>query len=315
MFLYQQEPAAGLAAAPQLIALMLLPATFLIFTSNPSKRSIKLFCLCTLLICASTQLVVGTRAAAVTALVAFAWLWDRCVGKIRSGLIISGAIGAILLLPMIAAVRNVSGNDRSSASVLVDVVSRIDNPCTALVYEMGGSMGTIAHTLELVPSLRAYDKGSSYFYAGLAVLPNIFGGPVHPSAAHGNLATWLVENVDPVGAAVGFGFGYSFIAESYANFGMFGAPIMMLILGAGIQSLANWAATAMKPSRYAAAASMVTFFLVFPRSETSSLIRGLVWYGLFPYVLVRSITAIRRLKADLGATQHIDMHSGVPRLR
>ena len=127
------------------------------------------------LICASTQLVVGTRAAAVTALVAFAWLWDRCVGKIRSGLILCGAISAILLLPMIAAVRNVSGNDRSSASFLLDLVSRIDNPGTALVYEMGGSMGTIAHTLELVPSLRTYDDGSSYFYSGLAVLPNVFG--------------------------------------------------------------------------------------------------------------------------------------------
>ena len=162
-------------------------------------------------------------------------------------------------------------------------------------------MGTIAHTLELVPSLRGYDMGSSYFYSGLAVLPNVFGGPVHPSAAHGNFATWLVENVDPVGAAAGFGFGYSFIAESYANFGMFGAPLIMLVLGAGIQGLTNWAVKGATPGRYAAAASMVTFFLVFPRSESSSLVRGLVWYGFLPYLIVKSVAALRRQKARLRA--------------
>jgi oligosaccharide repeat unit polymerase len=301
MFLYQQDPAAGLAAAPQLIAVMLLPATFLIFSSNSHKPFIKLFCVCTLLICASTQLVVGTRAAAVTALVSFAWLWENCVGKIRSVLIIFAAGTAILLLPVIAATRNASGSERSSTTFLLDAISRIDNPCTALIYEMGGSMGTIAHTIELVPSLRSYDMGSSYLYSGLAVLPNVFGGPVHPSAAHGNFAMWLVENVDPVGAAAGFGFGYSFIAESYANFGTLGVPLIMLVLGAGIQGLTNWATRAASPGRYAAAASMVTFFLVFPRSESSSLIRGLVWYGLLPYLLVRFVMAFQRQNARVGA--------------
>lgn len=292
--LYQREVAAGMDAAPELIARMLVPATFLIFAGNLKKPVIRAFCICTLVVFACTQLFLGVRSAAVMPLVAFAWLWERCVGRVRRSLAVAATGVALFLLPAIAIVRDVSGADRTSATFLLDALSRIDNPAEALVYEMGGSMSTVAHTLDLVPSLRAYDLGASYLYAGLAIVPNVFGDPIHPASAHGSLAKWLVENVDPVFAALGGGFGFSFIAEGYANFGWFGAQILMVLLGAGIQLLANWADKVATPSRQAMVATVISFLLFLPRSESVSVARPLVWYGLLPYLLVRCVAAWTR---------------------
>lgn len=291
-FLYESDQPAGLQAAPRLIATMLLPATFMVFAGNPSKRLVRLFCVLTLALFSVAWLFLGARAAAVTALVAFGWLWENCVGKIRRSVIISGALSSLFLLPLIGVARNISGSERSSLTFLLDAAGRIENPAAALLYEMGGSMGTVAHTMELVPALRPYDAGTSYLYASLTALPNIFGGPVHPAAAHGSMSVWLVSNVDPVGAAMGLGLGYSFIAESYANFGWIGDLIVMFAFGMGIQWMANWVERAPAPSRLAVTASILSFLLVFARSESSDLVRGIVWYGIVPYGLVR-LTALR----------------------
>ena len=71
-----------------------------------------------------------------------------------------------------------------------------------LVYEMGGSMGTIAHTLELVPSLRAYDE-DPISMQDLLCFPTSSAGPSTERCTR-QPCNRLVENVHPVGAAVGF---------------------------------------------------------------------------------------------------------------
>src|SRR5665811_539382 len=94
------------------------------------------------------------------------------------------------------------GTDRTSANTLWQSYLAIDNPMIETISEMGGSMKTVAYTLELVPSLRDYDNGLGYIYGLSTEIPN-FLGSVHPAIARGTASDWLVSTVAPWNAAQG----------------------------------------------------------------------------------------------------------------
>src|SRR6185312_5686659 len=155
--------------------------------------------------------------------------------------------------PVIAATRDTSGADRLSAGALINAFSGINNPAVAILSETGGTMVTVAHTLTLVPSVRGYDFGAQYFFAGTSLVPNLFW-TLHPAVAHGLASDWLVWLVDPSFAAQGGGFGYSFIAEGYLNFGWF-APLFLGVVGYFFARLVFWGCRTGAPVRLAAVAS------------------------------------------------------------
>ena len=118
--------------------------------------------------------------------------------------------------------------------------------------------------MTLVPESRPYDYGISYLYALTAIMPNI-GWQVHPSVAHGLLSDWLIKTVDPVVARGGGGLGFSFIAEAYLNFGWFGGPVWLGVVG----FILCWLflkADGADPARHAfAAAFLSVLFRICPR--------------------------------------------------
>jgi len=218
-------------------------------------------------------------------------------------LAIWGAAAAVFLLvfPLVRSTRDVSGTERLSVSLLRGAFSSIDNPAVSIVSEMGSSMGTIAYTVELVPSERDFDYGMGYLYALVTLLPNLFWD-VHPSIARGTPASWLVETVAPSIARAGGGLGYSFIAEAYLNFGWLGPTLGMMLFGFAYVAFWLWAECARGPAKLVAVACFVPYCLFFVRADSTLLVRPFVWYCIGPYLLFR---VVRHIQTGAGKTSAI----------
>ncbi len=237
---------------------------------------------------ASVYLALGYRAYALFPLIAYAWVWHRCIRPLPL-VPLAGIAGALLMVvaPLVRQVRNLGGSDRFSMTTLVEAYTSIENPVLALLNEMGGTVFTVAYTLELVPAARPFEWGMGYVRAFLNAIPILDLPTDYPVAGE-----WLAWAVKPEWAANGFGFGYSFIAEAFLNGGWFGAPLVLLGLGAAIVGVARWAERSGDAARIACVASFLPAFLFFARGEALSLARPILWYALLPYL---AVLLLRRL--------------------
>lgn len=294
--LYQKDEATSFDAAPAILAGFLVPAALFILAGSKDNTKGKILSGVVIIIYAMIYFFLGQRNVAVMPLLAFAWLWHQLISPIPKTLLfsVSGFL-IFIVFPVVGASRNSSGADRLSIEVLLETFSSINNPVVAAISEMGGSMNTIAYTLELVPKVREFQMGADYFYALLTLVPNLFW-KLHPSVARGYPGHWLTWAVRPDFAARGGGLGYSFIAEAYLNFGWFGAPIALAVLGFLFAKLILWATRCGEPSKMAMVASFTSSFLFYARSESAIQVRSLVWYSVFPYIGVFLLSWLRSKK-------------------
>lgn len=300
--LFQQEAQTGFAATNRVLAAFLVPAALFLLAGSKGRR-ITIALSGTLILSYSfIHFLLGSRGWATMPLIAFLWLWHRCIGSIPrvALLVIAGGL-LFIVFPLVKDIRNIAGEDRLSFLVLIEAFSSIDNPVIAIISEIGGSMGTIAYTLELVPDIRRFDVGEGYLYSLLTIVPNVFW-EIHPTVARGLAGEWLVETVDPIQALLGGGLGFSFIAEAYLNFGWVGVPITAAVIGFLFGKLVLWADRCCNPGRWAMIASFLAFFLFFARSETAHVIRPLVWYSFIPYA---SIYLLRDFRNKMEGRQTI----------
>lgn len=96
-----------------------------------------------------------------------------------------------------------------------------ENPFLEAVSEMGGSMFPLAETMRLVPRRSDYRLGTTYLYSLTSVIPNVGFWDLHPAMRYGDLGGWLQRTLD-----LGYGPGYSIVAEAYINFGRAGFLFM-----------------------------------------------------------------------------------------
>lgn len=292
--LYQRTIDTGFATAPRLIANFLIPSALFILAGSKSRKSGIVLSAGIILLYAGGMFFIGGRAAASTALVAYLWLYSRTIRRIPAkALIVPVLIVVFVIYPIVGAIRDTSGSERTSIEAMWNAWAAIENPAATALSEIGQSMSTVSHTVDLIPAVRPFDAGASYLYAMLAALPNI-GWDVHPTTAHGTLSNWLVRTVEPMTAKRGGGLGYSFIAEAYANFGWAGVPVVLLVIGWGAGRLSAATSNNRNPAALAMAATLLSFALIYARAETADFIRNVCWYAAAPYLLVRFVGAMRR---------------------
>jgi hypothetical protein len=294
--LYQQDEGVGVYAAPKILSLCLVPAALFLLAGSkgaPFSRAASALVILGNAVC---QLFLGYRYYAVMPVVAYVWLYDVCLGPVSRGLLLGAA--AVLLcvvFPLIRLTRNLSGAERLSAETFTSALSTLDHPAVEAVGEMGGSMETVAYTLELVPSVREHDHGMVYIYAVSTFIPNLFW-KVHPAIAHGTPSDWLIWTVDPYTATRGGSLGYSFIAEAYLCFGWAGTPLVLGVVGFLYARFVLWARApgSLAAAKLATVAAFASFFTFYVREESATILRSLFWYSLLPYLLVFVVSRCRR---------------------
>ncbi len=296
--LYQQNHAVGLEAGTQFLGSFLVPGALVLLAGSKRSRAGRLTSMGVIFLYAAIQLFLGSRYRAIGPLIGYVWLWHYVIRPIPRWVLIGASLFVgVVVFPVIAATRDTSGADRLSIQTLVNAFYGVNNPFVAILTETGGTMITIAHTLGLVPQTTQYAYGSSYFFAGTTLFPNLFWS-IHPAIAHGLSSDWLVWQVDPDFASRGGGYGYSFIAEAYLNFGWIGAPLFLGLVGYLFAKLAFWACRAGSPVKMAVVASFIGVVFLWVRGESISVVRPLVWYALLPYLLVLFVAYIDRRRAE-----------------
>jgi oligosaccharide repeat unit polymerase len=283
----------GAAATPQLLGTFLVPAALLLLAGSHGHRWGITISIATLSVYVPMMFFLGNRGDATMALLAFMWLWHRRVFEIPRWLIISSGLLLMgVILPLVGMTREISGTDRSSLMFMTSSLFDLDNPLITAVSEMGNSMNTIAYTLDLVPSTKPFEGMTTLYYAVLTVIPNLYWD-LHPSIAYGTPSHWLVQTVDPYRAAQGGGMGFSFIAETYYNFGWLGVPVHLIVFGLLLGLFVKWGNRKGHPAKMACLACFLVFFLQYARGDLALIFRSMVWYSLLPYMAVIVLNRIR----------------------
>jgi oligosaccharide repeat unit polymerase len=292
MGLYTNRAAGSLSFA---LSGFLVPGAIFLLAGSRNSRWTQFFCLILIALYASAYLFLGGRAA-VMSCVAVAWVYENRISRIPRSLIWLLAVAALIIFPLVRNIRTTSGRDRLSWESQIESFGNLGNPVSSSISEMGHQLSIVTHTITLVPDIRPFDLGVSYLYAASTIIPNL-GWEVHPNIAHGLLADWLVMTVDPGIAYSGGGLGFSFIAESYLNFGWIGGPLWLGFMGFCIGSLFLTADSG-DPAKHALIGSFLSFFLIFARGESAAVTRGLVWYSIAPYLLVTVLTLRHRARGS-----------------
>jgi oligosaccharide repeat unit polymerase len=304
--LYQREIRAGMASGYGGVvrALSHFYSTGLLFllAGSNDRPTVRRLASLAVFVHVSTLMFQGIRGYGTMLLIAGLWVRHRVVrpASLRK-IFIGGSILLFVIFPTVKLIRNVAGESRLNLQFIADAFFSIENPTVVILQEMGGSMGTIAHTLQLIPSERPFALGSTYAYAATTIIPNLFWD-LHPAIKYGNLAHWLTMTVDPEFFSIGGGLGYSFIAEAYANFGWLGTPLVMGLIGFIIARITAWSAGREDYGRIAVVAGGMAIVLFWPRADVTIFTRWLAYYVFPAYFLFfyfrRGLDRRKRIKHE-----------------
>lgn len=297
--IFQQEKMTGIDSLPSILSRFFIPGVMFFAVGSKHVALARTLATMAIFIYSGLSLFLGRRSRGGYTLISYAWLWDRLIAPLPKALLgIWGIILLFVVFPSIKVVRNISAAQRMSMGYMLETFLSIESPAVAVIAEIGGSMGTIAHTMELVPNARPFDMGAGYLYALLTLLPNLFWD-VHPSIVRGTGGDWLVWTVEPMTAAIGGGLGFSVIAEAYLNFGWIGVPVVMGIIGFLFGRVVERSYSSPDPGRVAFLVCILPSILGLARSETANVLRSIVWYGLFPYAAVHVLRGfVRKTRPD-----------------
>lgn len=283
--LYETAPDIGLSGWHNVLSAFIVPASLLLLAGSTRSTVARGSSVAVIGVYVLIMLFFGWRSKAVMSAVAYLWLWHRTVRPLPATVIAVVGTSAFFLFPVIKIIRDIPGSERLSLPLYLHQFFLLDNPIIATVSEFGITMRNVAFTVDLVPLTRPFALGLSYLYALLTLVPNLFWA-IHPSQAY-HLGTWLTSTVAPRYFAAGGGYGYSFLAEAYLNFGWLGLPLALGLMGYYYSKFTLWAQRQDDPARLAVVACFLSFFLFFVRAESMSVVRPFVWYSLIPYMAVR----------------------------
>jgi oligosaccharide repeat unit polymerase len=268
---------------PRLLAQFFMPGVLFFLVGSKGRPISEGISILFAIIYAGIYFIIGSRSTAAMPLAAFAWVWHSSIRPIRKNiLILSGILLLFIVFPVIGIIR-LKGFSSTSIANFIDAFLSLDNPVIAILDEMGSTSATISWTIDIVPATHDYYKGLTYLFAIFSTFPNIFWS-AHPAIAW-SPARMLVARIAPDAAALGCGFGYSFIAEAYLNFGWIFSQFFLIFLGYLLGRLTDWGTRQRNPARIAAMGSFTCFFLFAARGDSFLLARPLFWYTLFPYAL------------------------------
>lgn len=274
-----------------ILSSFIIPASMFLLAGCKYRKNGKIISLSLIIIYTIIKFALGQRNQGIMPLMCFAWLWHTSISPLPQALILgTGTLMVSVVFPVIAMTRNATGEERLSLEYLIESYQNIENPIINSISEMGASMLTVTYTIELVPKVKSFQMGADYLYALLTLLPNFFGGRLHPSIARGIPDVWLVNQVNPEMASYNSTYGFSFIAEAYLNFGWYGSLIALGIQGFFFTKLIIWATSQGHPAKMAMIASFLSFFLFYPRGASIFMVRPLVWYSFIPYFFTYILT-------------------------
>lgn len=198
------------------------PCMLLLLIAYRDKKKYRYIILGFMFLDVILSLYLGGRSGAVMTLLALVLAYHYFIKKFTKPQIIIGAgMGYVVLavLNAIAAIRGLA--NRSILSVVEVLPQEMGNAVGEMIGELGWNITSICWTKSLVPSSYPFRYGMSYLVALISWIPSSFFGGTHPADKYGALANWLQRAL-----GMGYGPGYTIVAEAYINFGRYGWIVM-----------------------------------------------------------------------------------------
>jgi len=285
--LYAQQlvdPQTGASGTPAILARFFLPAAYFLLANKRAGRWTQIVGVVSVLGYASTELLLGVRYPAFMSLIILLWLLRISGRRVARSTIVAAAFAALLISPAIRVFRDTAGAQRLDPQTLLQAGSNAGNPVVTTLSEMGSTMQITGYTFLLVPSHHGYDWGMGYLGALSSAFPNLFWS-IHPGQKYAYEA-WLSQSVDPLSYSLGYGLGFSYVAETYINFGLLLAPLMAILIGFFYARLSVWGSRSTDSAKWAATASLSFGCSEWGRADSFHVFRPFFWYALGPYLLV-----------------------------
>lgn len=170
------------------------------------------------------NLYIGGRSGAVMMVLAFFITKQYLVKPIRKKMILPFCLGGYVFIGLLNTIAQIRlQTNRSIMDVFYTFFTSTSSVIGDFIGELGWSMSSLVWTMDLGGDV--FRKGTSYLFAFTAIIPNLGFWKVHPAAVYSNLGEWMQS---ALGRTTGLG--YTFVAETYANFWWFGL-IMMFLFG------------------------------------------------------------------------------------
>lgn len=281
--IYRQKTHIGLNNAFGILSDFFIPGLIALYISYRHNTKWRIGIVCVLLFNVLVLLATGGRSEAVIMLVMILILHNYLVKPFTKKMImIIGALafGLLIVLPVVGKMRGIE--DRSIEQMVNADTG--DNPAVESISEMGWSMFNLIKTENIVPEEEDFRYGTSYLMSFTSIIPNLGFWDIHPAKKYANMSDWMTDKLN-----MGYGTGYSMCAEAYANFGYFGA-FMMMLLGYVFNSFFGNLKNAISANCIAfVVLSLIIFWfsLKMPRNSFIGIVRAFFYYSLPIYWYVR----------------------------
>lgn len=202
----------------------------LLIANRENQQKRKLIVLC-MLIDVISALYIGGRSGAVMTCLGILLSYHYFIKPFTKKQVLSVVIISYIAMAILNSIAVIRGAANKSFSDFFSAISSsFTNVIGDFVGEIGWTITSICWTMSLVPSSYSFRYGMSYLVSPLSWMPSfVFGGRSnHPAVVWGNLGDWLMGTLH-----MGYGPGYTTVAESYINFGWLGL-IAMVVEGAVI---------------------------------------------------------------------------------
>lgn len=209
--------------------------------------------------------------------------------RIRLRWLVSAAVTAILIFGVLGlGRRTASANpadlvDEAFAEGAVGVV------LFSALSEMGGSMRTVALTMNLVPDPYPYWYGESLWDSVVSVLPNLGASARLRYLGPDSFITHETYGYGKHVAGVGF----SIAAEGYINFGWAG-PALLLLIGIGARYIHDSVVIRPTLMRMVLLITMSSCLVMWIRNWSMIMVRPMVWTLLLVWLLQGLLGSRRR---------------------
>lgn len=280
--IYQQEVKVGLDNFTGILADYFIPGLLCLFVAYKNSKGMKMVCYSCFAIIILLILIMGGRTEAVILVAIVLIIQNYFIRPFKKRQLVMIAVGGFLFLEVLTIV----GKTRNESTDQLSSYTSQDssNAATDAIGEMGWTMFCLAKTEQLVPEKEDFRFGKSYIYSFFSLVPNVGFWKVHPAKEEANLGDWLTETIN-----LGYGTGYSMVAETYANFGYFGI-LMMMIFGYIAAAFFGQLKIAVQSKNLAYAIFVLIVFwfaLKMPRNSFINMVRALFYYALPIYWYTR----------------------------
>ena len=196
------------------------PCLMILLIANRENKRVRRIIVTAMMVDVVISLYIGGRSNAVMTLLGILLAYHYFVKPFKVKQAILGVFAAyfgVRFLNGIASIRGMANRN------IMDMIEVMFSPTTNVIGEFIGELGwtitSICWTMSLVPSSYPFRYGMSYLVSFLSWIPSgVFGGRANnPVVIWGNLSEWLQNALH-----MGYGPGYTTVAESYINFGWYG---------------------------------------------------------------------------------------------